>query len=513
MGEPTLDGSQSVILVHGTFATSKEDRGAAWWQVGSATWRALQAKLPRRVRLPEEGRVFRWSGENSERARSKAAAELLEFVKPLEQAGKDYHLIGHSHGGSVIWSALRLASLRRQRLDHLLSWSTVGTPFLHQKSRSPWSIINLAYMFFAAVLLFPAAKVFCFLARLPYNLAVGNFSHGLIIPREDDINPITALIRSPVIKLLEFFGVPFKAVDEGIRVGSFDPESGHSPALFLFGSTEGWLILTAVLLFAYVNLLLCSYCVIPVAEVLRTTWEKRLEQQAFRRYGHRWLGIWTKDDEAINGLQKTLEFSVSFVANLAPRERIFVSDLVGVPSRPLLWLVAPSFNRLVKPVLDARIRDLVVKTAQGNNRPAVEVVAVSPHPILAPETLPASPLPDWLAEKILERADLHAKEIGPKLRILLGEPSLNAGLERFGQALAGQELVHTSYFDHPEVLELLAMNISQTQAKGRPRRVCSNKSLVEWFVRFREEQAQHCAVNDVMELTQSEEQTSYRRAA
>ena len=47
--------TQEVILVHGTFASSSEDAGSAWWQVGSAAYQALQAKLPQGVKLARRG--------------------------------------------------------------------------------------------------------------------------------------------------------------------------------------------------------------------------------------------------------------------------------------------------------------------------------------------------------------------------------------------------------------------------------------------------------------------------
>jgi hypothetical protein len=224
----------------------------------------------------------------------------------------------------------------------------------------------------------------------------------------------------------------------------------------------------------------------PVAEAVRSYWEKRLEQRAFDLYGSRWLGIWTPDDEAINGLCKTLDISVSFVGQLAERERIFVSDFLSLPWKPLLHCVAPFYNQALRPLLDATIRSLVVKTAQGNNRPATEVVAVSPHPIQPPPTSTAPPLPDWLSDKILHAADFHAKDLAPALRKFLGEPLFQAGLEKFSRALSGRELVHTSYFDHPEVIELLALNISHAYRRNRIRRRPTNLRLAEWFEHFKE---------------------------
>ena len=62
--------------------------------------------------------------------------------------------------------------------------------------------------------------------------------------------------------------------------------------------------------------------------------------------------------------------------------------------------------------------------------------------------------------KISAEADQHAQDIAPKLRNLLAEPSFVSGLQSFGDTLTGRELVHTSYFDHDEVLDLLATNIA-----------------------------------------------------
>ena len=98
----TNTNSERVILVHGTFASSADDCGDGWWQVDSDTYKSLQSRLPSDVSLASEGSVFRWSGLNTERARSKAAVKLLRYLEPLEKSGQRYHLIGHSHGGSVI---------------------------------------------------------------------------------------------------------------------------------------------------------------------------------------------------------------------------------------------------------------------------------------------------------------------------------------------------------------------------------------------------------------------------
>ncbi len=477
--------SERVILVHGTFASSAEDHGTGWWQIGSSAYRELKKRLPPGVSLASEGELFRWSGENAERARSKAAVRLLDHIKASEESGRPYHLIGHSHGGSVIWAALRLATARKQELRYLKSWSTVGTPFLHHQSRSPWSVSNIACMVMALLMLNPAALCLLGLLQMPYKVMTGQMEDGFVLRPAEEVGFVNATVRAPVLKGLELLGMSFTATEGGTRLGDFDPQSGESIAHFMFCTVDGWLILFAIALLGYFTLLLASFFLSSVSEVLRITWEKRLEHRAFARFRSRWLGIWTPDDEAINGLRATMKLSVSFIGTLAVRERVFVSDLFSIPSRPIYRLFAPIYNRFFRPLLDSKIREIVIKTAQGNDRPAAQVIAVSPHPVLPPPTPCAPPLPEALQTRIRLKADRHANDLGPKLRVLLAQPSLSTGFEAFAQDLSGRELVHTSYFDHADVIDLLGLNISWCRGRNSLRRAGASREIREWFHEFK----------------------------
>lgn len=125
----------SVVAVHGTFV-HKDDPPQAlpqsklqWWQPGSLAEEHLRLLVD-----AEDGRLdfvpFVWSGENSERARRKAGTQLLEGLQQLEARGESYCLVGHSHGGSVIASALMESVARGVPLPGLKKWITVGTPFI-----------------------------------------------------------------------------------------------------------------------------------------------------------------------------------------------------------------------------------------------------------------------------------------------------------------------------------------------------------------------------------------------
>lgn len=487
LDEQVLDHSDDlVLLVHGTFAGDEEDAGHRWWQQGSAAYQELERRLPLGARLPRQGELFHWSGDNSERDRIKAGHELLERMWQLEQAGRGYHLIGHSHGGSVIWHALRLATLRRRPLERLKSWTTVGTPFLHYRTRGALSLANIANVIVALFLLMPAYRVFVGFFGLAFAAVTGS-NTTLDLRSDAEVGWTMSLVRAPLLKLVEWAGVPVMTTETGMRIGSYDPASGESLREYLFWSWEGLVVTSVILAGGYFFLMLASLFLNPVLESLRIRAEKKLECKAMECYRGRWLGLWSDNDEAINGLRATLDLSVSFVTQITPRERILLSDYLALISQPYLTLIAPAFNHFIRPGLDRLVRSFVVKAAQGNNRPAAEVVAVSPFPV-AERTRDAHPsLPPDLSERLLQRANEHARDIAPQLRELLSQPSFVAGLERFGHALSGRELIHTSYFDHAPILDLLALHVAWARDPDRPlvAPTPAHEPLAEWFRDFK----------------------------
>ncbi len=470
-----------VLLVHGTYSASTSDTGDGWWQCGSPTWKKLTEKLPADVHLAAEGGVFHWSGENSERARSKAGSELLTRIRELESRGRSYHLVGHSHGGSVIWHALRQATLQRQQLSSLRSWSTIGTPFLQHRTRGAWHVANIVNLVLAIVLLRPAFYTMRKLVKL-FSSAFFGLDDGILITGER-APALTEIMRGPILRLIESLGVPVTTTAEGIRVGSYDPTGGGSFIEYLFLTSEGWLILGVTLLCVYIYLNLATLFLSPLLESLRIRQESRLERKIMSRYKGRWLGLWSVDDEAINGLRTTLRLSVSFVHRITVRESVFFSDRLLWIARPFHWTLIPVYNILIRPMLDGVVRSHIVKTAMGNNRPAAEVVAVSPTPGPTDTKAEIPALPDWLCKKITDAADEHAYGIAPELRRLLAEPSFSSGLETFSSTLTGDELVHTSYFSHPEILDLLAAHIAWARrdqimlSSGNT----AEQSLESWF--------------------------------
>lgn len=449
------------IAVHGTFDSQTADNGVQWWQISSPFSKLLSRFLPARLRHARSGEVFHWSGENSERARNQAAGELLRHLKRVESEGKSYHLIGHSHGGSVIWHTLKLAMHTRTTLAGLKSWTTVGTPFLRHRSNGAFSLSNLMAIVLALLLLKPAitnGAAFCKL-----SLAALSNARPELIMSNVELGSYDSILRSPFTRLTQLLGVPMENVPgKGLKIGSFSPESDTHLATYLFGSIEGLTIMSVMLLACYVFTILTLHAFAPALESHRIRAEEKLEDRAFRRFGDGWLGIWSPNDEAINGLRATLHIDATFVRQMLPRNRVFISDTPSLLYKPIVMLFSPIFNRFLRPFLNQRVRNIVVRSAQGNDRPAAELIAVTPTPVDMPNSEMLA-LPSSVDHQLVETADRHARELAPKLRRLLAQPSFAMGIGTFSSELTGSELIHTAYFEHESIAAIIAAHIAMQE--------------------------------------------------
>ncbi|QDS93056.1 hypothetical protein FF011L_18110 [Roseimaritima multifibrata] len=390
-----------VLSIHGTFAASELDRGPGWWQIGSSFSERFASKLPRGVTMPDGSEpLFHWSGANTERDRELAAVKLLETLQAHDLAGRSYHLIGHSHGGSLIWAALRMACRKGILLKGLRSWSTVGTPFLNKKSLS--------------------------MIRWSSALRCG----------------IGLVLAGPCLV-------------SAVLLGKFllANASEVSGPLQVVGG------LTLLVLCLYAALCILSMLAAPLLESWQIRQDEQLDRKAMELYGDRWLGLWSPDDEAINGLRATLDMPLSFVGRYSPREQVFASDRLHALGRPHQWLFGLAYNGVLQPVLNRIVTRQVIKTLQGNNRPGGKIVSVHPWPTENVLGREYPQLPSWLCERIVQRADQGARNMAPKLRQLLAGSPLTAA-SRLAESVSGSELVHTSYFVDDQIGSLLALHIA-----------------------------------------------------
>lgn len=126
------DGRVVIVTVHGTGDTALSAEGEKWFQKGSAFAERLIADLDRRG-VHADLLPHLWSGANSARARENGANALASRLNTLRRQYDAVHLIGHSHGGNVANDAAVAAGWRGDACkSRIKSITTVGTPFFRR---------------------------------------------------------------------------------------------------------------------------------------------------------------------------------------------------------------------------------------------------------------------------------------------------------------------------------------------------------------------------------------------
>lgn len=119
----------TLITIHGTNDGLPTD-GASPQEIAEKWWTATSDFGTEVRQAGYTVDPFQWSGDNDEMGRRAAGKALYKKLRDQDRAGAPFAVIGHSHGGSVLYHALRYAAARRQALPHLQRLVSVGTPFL-----------------------------------------------------------------------------------------------------------------------------------------------------------------------------------------------------------------------------------------------------------------------------------------------------------------------------------------------------------------------------------------------
>jgi pimeloyl-ACP methyl ester carboxylesterase len=123
-------GKTIVITVHGTNDGAEgTPPDLKWWQPESAFSRAVRARLAQAGQSAEIV-AHKWTGANSAMAREQAAERLAKLIR--KHRGKHVHVVAHSHGGNVAAHAAELVGWGR-RDSSLATLTTVGTPFFESR--------------------------------------------------------------------------------------------------------------------------------------------------------------------------------------------------------------------------------------------------------------------------------------------------------------------------------------------------------------------------------------------
>lgn len=138
----------AIITVHGTGDTADSIDGSKWFQRGSQFSEALKQRLLDRS-LAAEIVPFLWSGANSASEREKGAERLAATIRRTAPGYSGVHVLGHSHGGNVANDAAVLLGWGRQKprtKEPIASLTTVGTPFFNSRTSMSQSIGGLWFL-------------------------------------------------------------------------------------------------------------------------------------------------------------------------------------------------------------------------------------------------------------------------------------------------------------------------------------------------------------------------------
>ena len=399
-----------VITVHGTFAGNlREQPPYHWWQSEATLALQLIEKLGKGTAVEP----FPWkdkerTGPNRESERKIAGRQLFKELSGLEEKGIPYHLVGHSHGGSVIWHALKESARAGKRLGGLKSWTTVATPFIEFGPDGSWLRHLLGAV--AAIL---ALYLFGFW-QLAFDLA-------MLAPQ---LNLQLLMDRLPLSHEL---------TDLRAAVGDWLYYA------LLAGAAATALFFLIVILFPLKDLF-------HVLVTYRR--QRRTLKTAAAWYEPLWLGLLHPNDEAMAGLKATL---------------IRAPDLVLRQRRGLLALLFFPLKPLARPV-DEFAWSTLMKNAQGDDivDEIVRRIAAAPEPFSCGPT----PLPEDVVSNITARADAASAKVLTRLRDRIGTLSDQADVAALVSIMSGtydeDSLIHTSMFDEPAVCDIIVAHIEAT---------------------------------------------------
>lgn len=151
------DGAESrtrvaIVTVHGTGDTAEGVSGDKWFQDGSDFTTRLKRHLAQ-AGIEADILPHLWSGANSAREREKGALKLAKSLQRSKKQYRDVHVIGHSHGGNVANDAACAMRWRPtgDAKGRLASVVTVGTPFFksqlsRMESFGAWAFMAIAVL-------------------------------------------------------------------------------------------------------------------------------------------------------------------------------------------------------------------------------------------------------------------------------------------------------------------------------------------------------------------------------
>lgn len=459
--ESTRKGDRKIklITVHGTGAGDTTATGDKWWQLGSNFMTELSDRLDldaERVELAP----FQWEeGPNSEMHRRLAGGQLLKRLQDYEAEGSDYFIIGHSHGGSVIYNTLLQAVQRRVELPHLKQWCTVGTPFLYYRPNSRlWQRLSTAGLTF-------------FLSGIVAWLIVVSYLFALYVTGWTTEYTSSEFLRNVTFILAAYGTLCIVALMIWERRGSNratktereQVDANFSSRWMGFWHPEDEAIS------ALINVKGVSGPMVPPTFLQPIAAGAQLAIVLG-------AGIWMAYDTIRNGillelLVDDLEFVAAMLTDSANGQNatvfvlvcmlfLSVSCLILLAAwvlKKALLLAGLPLSVLINRVIWRSVRD----RAWGDDLTQEGVHAVAAHPPLFEFSF--DPLPELVSAPLRQHSDSNAIDTLNKVRLILGmsrESSAKSDIKtELAESLRWKELIHTSYFDVPSFIDMLALGL------------------------------------------------------
>ncbi|MGI9386261.1 MAG: hypothetical protein ACR2OX_02410, partial [Methyloligellaceae bacterium] len=482
----SIPSKVKLVTVHGTGAGADSATGESWWQLGSPFLKKLGERLdldPAKVEIVP----FQWGhGPNSEDGRRDAGRALHDLLKGYDKAGEDYYLLGHSHGGSVIHNALLHSVAKRRPFERLKSWTTVGTPFLdYRPNRFLYQRLGVMGLTLFATAL---GALFIVAVTVIASLSGTNAFFNLVNERLGD----QALgFFGPMILVLFLFAAVWigllyltetlssrwhpkrrkrKAADlyadRWVGLWHADDEAISAlanvrhvsgdliPSNFLVSFFSFVPILLTVVLWLYMGWkVLTDNSEVPKfwTDLLDTVERGIKNQEAANLSWH---------TELLNYLTASTEYALWALAAVGVYIGVtfLVTALLKFFARWIGWPIAKVMNNLIWSSIRHR--------AWGDDVLKEGVVDARSRP---PEfSTGFNPLPDTISKPLSAHSEKHAILTLNKVREVLGmagkpQSSPNVMTE-LSENLNWRELIHTSYFDIPEFVDLVAHALNRDGA-------------------------------------------------
>lgn len=191
---------------------------------------------------------------------------------------------------------------------------------------------------------------------------------------------------------------------------------------------------------------------------------KPLQRWTSLVYAGRWLPLWSEHDEALLAIRAARKMKGEFAPRIEPVKAVFGTDvLLRIFRWPSEKLWMPVYNRFLAPRGDRAFLSVLQKFSSGNDLPGTYIGQVTPGPAPLLDNPPA--LSSSIQKELVDNANAALLKAMPQVRPLLG--GLAAGQMLLKQDsehgfLSGEEMVHTTYYRHAEIIRLVGDYINGT---------------------------------------------------